>query len=176
MSLMQLLMVGRSLNTAQDRPSPYRVTQQNLLPHFGGKSHSDEATILDHAAQASRVAAAVRHEMTTQEDKPSDEPAGTKTPSPTSGQAKPGQHWRFWLRNPFRLDPEAKKPTEVIQGELVLESVKVVRNDLSDADLELIPGVKVKAKMIIQDQPMPSCREPLVWPRVTARVFGVGRS
>ena len=36
MSLMQLLAVGRSIGMVKDRPTPYKMTQQNLLPKFGG--------------------------------------------------------------------------------------------------------------------------------------------
>src|SRR5262245_51682917 len=35
MSLMRWLAVGRSLNSIRDRPSPYKMTQQNLVPRFG---------------------------------------------------------------------------------------------------------------------------------------------
>jgi len=37
MSLMQLLVAGRSLKTVKDQPSPYKMKQANLLPKFAGK-------------------------------------------------------------------------------------------------------------------------------------------
>ena len=35
MSLMQLLAMGKSIRTIEDRPTPYKMKQQNLLPKFG---------------------------------------------------------------------------------------------------------------------------------------------
>ena len=35
MSLMHLLAVGRSVWSIRDKPSPFKMSQQNLLPKFG---------------------------------------------------------------------------------------------------------------------------------------------
>src|SRR5689334_13151230 len=43
MSLMRLLLAGRSLNTVKDQPSPYKMKQANLLPKFGSKKADAEA-------------------------------------------------------------------------------------------------------------------------------------
>lgn len=42
-----------------------------------------------------------------------------------------------WTLNPFRSSA-ATPPRRTIQGELSLDNVKPVRNDLSDSDLELV--------------------------------------
>lgn len=48
-----------------------------------------------------------------------------------------------WLLkgNPFK-SRHAPQPAVTIQGELRLDSVKPVRNDLSESDLELVVGVR----------------------------------
>src|SRR5215204_7363837 len=38
MSLMRWLAACRSLKSVEDGPSPYRMTQQNLLPRFGPRT------------------------------------------------------------------------------------------------------------------------------------------
>src|SRR5881394_150918 len=41
MSLMRFLVVGSSLRGVKDRPSPYKMTQQHLLPKFGPGKDAD---------------------------------------------------------------------------------------------------------------------------------------
>src|SRR5258707_2448304 len=41
MSLMRFLVVGSSLRGIKDRPSPYKMTQQHLLPKFGSGKEAD---------------------------------------------------------------------------------------------------------------------------------------
>lgn len=65
-----------------------------------------------------------------------------------------------------------------MQGELSLELVKVVRNDLSDADLEVVlakqPAAGAKAS-----QPEPSGAKAggraTPWGRMSTRLFGAGK-
>jgi hypothetical protein len=71
----------------------------------------------------------------------------------------------------------ATKP--LVQGELSLESIKVVRNDLSDSDLEIVPAGQPKAKKI--EAPAlaaPVKAEPALtrWDRVSSRLFGAGKT
>ena len=78
MSLVRLLAAGRSVMGLRKNVSPYRLTDQRLLPTFGSNKGSGP--------------------------KPDGQPGACLSPSP-------------------------------VQGELRLERVKVVRNDLSDSDL-----------------------------------------
>ena len=75
-------------------------------------------------------------------------------------------------KNPFRPKPAVKKRPAPVQGELLLESVKVVRNDLNEADLELVP--------LRSPEPAPQ-RNPSsakaknarpAWRRMATRLFG----
>lgn len=61
--------------------------------------------------------------------------AAPAAPSPAAKPAKQG--WATRL-NPFRA-PEPARPPQAVQSELSLDAVKVVHNDLSDADVEVVP-------------------------------------
>ena len=78
----------------------------------------------------------------------------SRMPSPPAGPPRFSKQAGGWLRrlNPFAWrgsrKPAAKSAPPrfspaPLQGELSLDNVKVVRNDLSDADVEIIPVSKV---------------------------------
>ena len=64
----------------------------------------------------------------------------------------------------------------VVQGELSLERVQVVRNDLSDEDLEFVSAKGSKAKASIKGTQ--AAIEPVqtAWERMSTRVFHAGES
>ncbi len=81
--------------------------------------------------------------------------------------------------NPLALLPSrqpgaarSRTPRPVVQGELSLEKVKVVRNDLSDTDLEIVP---VKNAMMLNPSrgaaASMSLDEGTAWDRLTAKFF-----
>jgi len=78
-----------------------------------------------------------------------------------------------------RLKPGANKSPKAraaVQGELSLEKVKVVRNDLNDADVELMPArptVVTSASSAIS--PAMNKTEPTTWNRLTSRLLGAGQ-
>jgi hypothetical protein len=66
-----------------------------------------------------------------------------------------------------------------VQGELSLETIKVIRNDLSDTDLEIVhsrqePAKTSAAPAVETVQPVPAT--PSALGRVTSRMFGAGKS
>jgi hypothetical protein len=70
-------------------------------------------------------------------------------------------------------------PKPAVQGELSLERIKVVRNDLSDADLEVVPARASSAPAATA--PAPRLIEKAegaktAWGRVTSRILGAGRT
>jgi hypothetical protein len=80
--------------------------------------------------------------------------------------------------NPFKSSykPELRQPA---QGELSLDGVKPVRNDLSDSDLELIPRktprfVEAAAGSALAPSPAGEARRPSLWERVKARLLRRG--
>jgi len=103
---------------------------------------------------------------------------GTKTQKlPALLQTRPrGKTWISRL-NPisiWRCSPSsaAQKTQRPLQAELSLDRVKVVHNDLSDADVEIVP---------IKSRPAPEMAEPVLasapgedsWSRLSAKIFGV---
>ncbi len=66
--------------------------------------------------------------------------AGEKVEKTSGMNAYPLGRWTL-KANPFKSSIRPARPPGV-QGELSLEKVKVVRNDLSDSDLELVAASK----------------------------------
>jgi len=84
-----------------------------------------------------------------------------------------------------RVRPKTVKPAiprftkPAVQGELSLDRIKVVRNDLSDADLEVVPAKVPSAaaspgpasRLERKDGPVESG-----WARATVSLFGTGKT
>ena len=71
----------------------------------------------------------------------------------TACAAKPAEpvravSWKDKL-NPFRVPAPSAPVTSAVQVELSLEAVKVVHNDLADADIEVVP---VKSRTAVQPE------------------------
>ena len=160
MSLLKLLTTGKSLVGLKDAESRYRMTNQRLLPKFGSAKNPFSAA--ETVEPVSTVAtppieeqqsAPVTHPTTM-------EPASNGTIKESAGLLRLGTskarglaaaalqtRWVSQLgpliSRPARKTTKAagvpvpSKPQQV-QGELSLDRIKVMRNDLSDADLEII--------------------------------------
>jgi hypothetical protein len=129
MSLIRFLRATRSLEGSQDIPSPYRLPEQNLLPKFGSPA---------------------RGRTRAQEDIPKPDPkdaggeVNLSATAQTKTRAMEGKRtWMFW-RNWFA--PKPQKAAAPVQEEFALDEVKVVRNDLADADLEVVAKSPKKPK------------------------------
>jgi len=84
----------------------------------------------------------------------------------------------FWRKSkPARpVVPRFAKP--MFQGELSLDGIKVVRNDLTDSDLEVVrakPPVPVPATTPTPKQLEKTVSPGNAWSRVTGRLFGAGK-
>ena len=79
----------------------------------------------------------------------------------------------FWRRGKTTTIPRLRTP--MVQSELSLEGVKVVRNDLSDSDLEIISAKNPAAQ--VPALPSPAAEKPA--PGTTGRrrvnIFGAGK-
>ena len=167
MGLMQLLTVGRSLSEARDRPHRFKLLN-GAMPTFGhskielqpeceGKAGVELKT--DSGEQAMKT-------ETTQ--------ATVNAENASGINAYPLGRWTL-KANPFKASSRpAGQP--VVQGELSLEKVKVVRNDLSDSDLELVaPGKPVGAATdggVCGLAQIKRVKLPF-WSRVKARLFRI---
>lgn len=138
MSWMQYLAVSRSFSSIDNRPTRFRMRDEYLLPRFSRTQDSEESQESagagvsepgqsDESNRAQVKGSAMQNNIV--------ETVNDATTSPQS--AYPGGRWRIW-RNPFGLISTAKAATTPVQTELRLETVKVVRNDLTDSDLLLL--------------------------------------
>lgn len=90
---------------------------------------------------------------------------------------------RSWFKNPFASVGKAKSERTLVQTELLLEQVKVVRNDLSEADIEVVPSA-VKAEVVAPAPALPKVTEPKPtevttgngWSRLTAKLFNANHA
>jgi len=65
----------------------------------------------------------------------------------------------------------------MVQGELSLDRVKVVRNDLSDSDLEIVPARKPSQPTLSAPELAAAQGSPQrAWERMASRLFGAGKT
>lgn len=186
MSLLRLLSTGKSLVGLTDNPHRYRLTQQRLLPCFGSKKNPFRSRIVP---SAEKVAEPVS-QPASQEQLPPAQSAEAGAQAALTGTAAPAQARPSGLvsrgagllsglfakrAEPGRCvaDPKAKP---LVQGELSLERVKVVRNDLSDSDLEVVEAKPAAEPQQAGAQGVPAAPVggPLV--RVGRRLFRAGKA
>ena len=155
MSWINLLKFARSLRSGSDPDASYAMTQDNLVPDFH-RSGSRPVLFAEEPDRTGRGRVSIESDV---------------RPKPTEGRWKPNL---IGPRPVLRADSK---------GQLSLEFVKVVRNDLSDSDLELIPArasAAAKATAPVEETRALSASneslepEPSRWNRFTSRLFRVG--
>jgi hypothetical protein len=103
--------------------------------------------------------------------------AGAASKSWTT-HAFPHGRWTLF-KNPFIKTPKPAPPLEPRQSELLLDSVKPVRNDLTDSDLEVVatskPPVEQPTEEAASPTGEPSEASGLVWDRIKTQFFGAGK-
>jgi hypothetical protein len=165
MGLMQLLTVGRSLSEARDRPHRFKVLN-GAMPTFG---YPDMPDMPDMPGRRLRVR--INSGERTMESQTTQ---GEVKDAGRGMNAYPLGRWTLRV-NPFKTAP---KPARTgVQGELSLEKVKVVRNDLSDSDLELVAVSKqgrAEAKAAATPFGGVALAKPGLWSRIKARLWRRG--
>jgi len=191
MGLMQLLAAGRSLGKIGDQPSRYKMTQQSLLPRFGsvkapeervpgvGATGSNQVIAQTELKQSSPGFAATvndRKNMNAVQPKPQEV---TVPKTAVTRPAFPTGRWTLF-KNPFSKAPKPKPVEAPAQSELSLDLVKPVRNDLSDADLELVQPVKRAVENVVpvteRVEPLAAAPEGAAWGRIKTQFFGAGKT
>ena len=176
MSMGRLLAAGKSLVGAQNTASRFRLEKRGRLPKFGSAKNP--------FASEQRKPVAVEP-IPPQPTTPAVDPAAHAappavnplSPRPASARLRRAvRRSREWcveanpiprLAGPARsaLLPMPRFTGVPIQSELSLDEVKVVRNDLSDADLEVVPAKPARRADTV---PVP---EANAWSRLTTRIF-----
>jgi hypothetical protein len=133
MNLAKLLAAGKSIVNGCEQIS-YRANKHVYLPKFGAVPNPFQPPSGGEAAKAASASAGapvkkVAVHAKTQKLPPW--PPGPARAASWAGKLNPASLWRN------APAPEDLRPP--VQAELSLDSVKVVHNDLSDADVEVVP-------------------------------------
>jgi len=158
MKLGTLLAAGKSLALRRRGENPYRANKQFYLPKFGSpKNPFASANLPGEAISPEEAAAApVKTPITVVVAKTQKLPtfspaprAANHRPTPAKKPALPNQKPRRssgWMSrlNPFAsgspfTGAKGGNAKIAVQAELSLDAVKVLRNDLSDVDIEVVP-------------------------------------
>jgi hypothetical protein len=128
MNFGKLLATGKSWMNGRAEIS-YRVNKQIYLPKFESPKnpfvHLKKSSAENSAPVKKEIVAAKTQKL----------PTISATPKLQSVQP----NWTAKL-NPFlHRAPEPKNERPIVQSELSLDTVKVVHNDLTDADVEIVP-------------------------------------
>lgn len=171
MSWMQYLAVSRSFSSVEDRPTRFRMRQQHLLPRFGEDLQEVSATESVAASPDDAVRGGISRPLekgSPMENGTSTTPMSTATPR----DAYPGGRWRIWRRAGTDQTRDAREPM-LVQPELRLDTVKVIRNDLTDSDLLLVP-LRNRAEATVRSS-KPEARKtasPRWWSRLLGFIAG----
>ena len=199
MSLVRLLEIGRSLNAIKDTQSRYRMKRHNLLPKFSMASSANvfhpltanmpsKSTELSHRLRRSvtlgagnGVASELQWKKILQaflsplERMAEFFPKALRSLSSWAGKKVGAFKFIAGKREP--LASRISNPVKAeFQPELSLDNVTVVRNDLSEADLQVVPVRKTEKSFVVtQPAEVTPQREPVsaVWERLKSRLFRV---
>jgi len=209
MSLLRLLTTGKSLVGVKDTESRYRLTSQRLLPQFGparnpfrdrGRPNTAEAEACSLGDHGGSEASGDKHTIPPVKGQPTPAlrgMAGKRAHSARSHATCLAEalrlravallgRWKTGMRRwPGRPSGKPAKPaiplftSQPVQGALSLDKIEVVRNDLSDADLELVsakqPVARASAAPDVRAEERADIGEGTRG-RVTTRVFGPGET
>src|SRR5690554_4471646 len=161
MSLVRLLTTGKSLVGLRDSESRYRMRSKHLLPRFGSKGNPFSPPASEPVqAEAPAPKKIARYQMSAAElaaarmketrRLPEGAPAQTVAAAPdkpprlaavrvaVSAAMRKLNPVGWFSRRRVASKPAASELRGPVQCELSLDSVKVVRNDLSDADVVVV--------------------------------------
>ena len=204
MSLIKLLSVSRSFVGGANQGGRYRMAEQAMLPKFAPvgrpislspkgnlqppatESNSDWQEPKSARARIATSRAAPALESTTKKalsftTRGSDTTALSQSGPKTCPNTVPlSTNWFRLRKNPFTYQSTGGTVSQIpVQAELSLDSVRPVRNDLIDADLEVV-AAKLEAPSVESRKPdgrrwfKPSLTG-FAWSRLTARWFGSER-
>ncbi|HKW29991.1 MAG TPA: hypothetical protein VJT54_11685 [Verrucomicrobiae bacterium] len=166
MNLGKLLAAGRSIIGGRGEIA-YRISDRAYVPKFISPKNP--------FAPAVKAEPAPKAETAPIKKKPASD--GTKTQKlPSLAKALPRQQsWvkklnpiSIWRGSRPQLPPTAQPP---LQAELSLDRVKVVHNDLTDADVEIVP-IKSRTSPEPETPILPPANNGDSWSRLGAKIFG----
>lgn len=197
MSLLRLLSAGKSLVGLKPEAARYRMSDPRAMPRFGSDRNPFQArkTLSPDAPPAPAPAVEAPGPVVT----PKVEPAATAPEAERRTRLEPGtvakSEWKRklagWMgKLRFRRQPNKSKRAAParpargpVQGELSLDAIQVVRNDLSDSDFEVVARKAGPAAKPAPVAPAPGQADPTPAPdpeaargRMAARLFCAGKT
>jgi hypothetical protein len=144
MSLVRLLAAGKSLMGLKEPGGRYHLANHGLLPRFepkknpfrSGYAHTVEVAETTQPEDATFSAGVGEHQAV-HGDRTGSEDKTPKSETDVRNSLSKLFGW-FKRRSPVVQKPASSRSKGLVQAELTLESVQVVRNDLSDSDLEIV--------------------------------------
>ena len=193
MSLLRLLTTGKSLVGIRDSETRYRLTRQRFVPRFGPAENPFCATAKTGSAQPDKGTAAGEPSPLRRE-KPTNASCGLvpavlvgsqrrqfagmlRSRATALRQAWAGRLAALFFRSRGKAAAVGVLRTTrlPVQGELLLDRIKVVRNDLSDADLEVIPASRASGRVAAASA-VRGTEDAMVGNRAWGRVSGFFRA
>jgi hypothetical protein len=176
-----------------ERQSRYKLARQSLLPKFGivgpdgfvREGESLDTPTPEVSGKKTVTVNTIRREdakegtMSMKSTVRSEPTAAAAASQSGTAQVFPHGRWSLF-KNPFAKTPRPKPAVEPRQSELWLDSVKPVRNDLTDSDLEVVTANKPPAERArAAGAPVSPPGEPeasgLAWGRIKTQFFGAGK-
>ncbi|MEK7706416.1 MAG: hypothetical protein AAB380_00265 [Verrucomicrobiota bacterium] len=191
MSLGRLLAAGKSLVVGHDGGGRYQVNKHAALPKFISPRNpfapASKTEVSPPSAELSAKASGEKAVVAA--TKAAANAAGTKD-FQVAVRARAARWISEWSQKINPLLRLAKRPGSVksavprfaktsVQPELSLDKVQVLRNDLSDADFEVVPAkMPVTASSRTTALTSQERFEPAgsTWNRLRTRIFGVGQT
>jgi len=203
---MKLLSVSNSFLAGKTESGRYRMTEQGVLPKFApvgrpvslAPKRNEDGPIgrVELSLAPTKPIAAAREDpavmLSLRQSCDRHSPFAERADEPaTTGQVREPRaavcvnavpestNWFRLRRDPFSVPAGKVEPKPLVQAELSLDAVKPVRNDLSDADFEVIPA---------REKSAPNAAKPararlfkpelasLAWSRLAARLFNTERA
>jgi hypothetical protein len=149
MSLVKLLTSGRSLIGIDNTASRYKMRERNMLPKFGASRNPFAAREESPKSPAPQSSAPAASPELAPLPRPAAKAGDSRGPTRAAVLPKAGE-WigrcadkinpaAWWQARKPAMKSVARKPDRrPVQTELSLDQVKVARNDLSDADVEVV--------------------------------------
>src|SRR5437588_12024000 len=200
MSLVRLLTAGKSLIGLKPAKARYHLETHRPFPQFGSPTNRFRATTRPEKAQTTALVppsdlpvglAKIQKAEVAASDRPlaPAAPSSTTAKTPLAVKKPNGENvvrgprpvsklsnWLGWRRPKGVRASAGPFGKPMVQAELSLEQVKVVRNDLSETDLEI-----VRAKPAPATDQMPRTFSAMTgvpasaWNRMAGRLFGAGK-
>ena len=163
------------------KPGPYRMNQEHLLPKF---APAEKSPVEDCSAPSAGPCRPSAESAELFPPAASDiSPSGADAPKPNANRQRHDRMGTFQLiasrisraltgrRRGDGVPSTKKRAARPVQGELSLNTVKVVRNDLEDSDLEIGPRQSLALPSGKKQQAAPTRPIGIVWNRLSARLL-----